>query len=391
MWGSHSSTASSATDSAPGAMPVVEVRGLRKQYNGRGSDGRHTAITALDGVDLTVGGGQLVVLLGPSGCGKTTLLRSIAGLERPMEGEIQIQGRTVFSSSAGVFVPPEQRRIGMMFQSYALWPHMTVSENVAYPLSHVAASEKRSRVAEMLERMGVAGLGHRHPGELSGGQQQRVALARALIASQTLLLFDEPLSNVDAKVRRKLRAELRDLKRRNGFGGIYVTHDQEEAMELADILVVIEQGRIRQVASPREVYARPSSRYVAGFVGEVNCWPARVLSIGGGREAVRVACQLGEFDLVAGTGCGRGDEGWVGIRPEHIRVVAAGGATAPGTQRVPALVEDIVYLGPRVECRLRAGGGVVSASMGAEQAETLEAGRPVDMLLPIERLLWLPS
>jgi iron(III) transport system ATP-binding protein len=258
---------------------VVEALGLRKDFSGRGADGRQGSVVAVDGVDLRVRSGELVVLLGPSGCGKTTLLRCIAGLERPTGGEIRVRGRTVFSHTNGCFVPPEHRRIGMMFQSYALWPHMTVSENIGYPLTALPRPERQARVVEMLDRLGIAGLGHRYPGELSGGQQQRVALARALVASQSLLLFDEPLSNVDAKVRRRLRTELRDLKRRSNFAGIYVTHDQEEAMELADTLVVMESGQVRQVASPRAVYERHacSARMSVGLALPVplaNCWPA---------------------------------------------------------------------------------------------------------------------
>ncbi|NML43578.1 ABC transporter ATP-binding protein [Ramlibacter sp. G-1-2-2] len=356
---------------------VVEVRGLRKHYAGR-----KIVVHALDGVDLVVRPGELVVLLGPSGCGKTTLLRCIAGLERPPAGEIRVAGRTVFSARDQVFVPPEQRRIGMMFQSYALWPHMTVAENIAYPLpSSVPRVQREARVAEMLERLGVAGLGHRYPGELSGGQQQRVALARALIASQSLVLFDEPLSNVDAKVRRKLRAELRELKRHNGFAGVYVTHDQEEAMELADTLVVMEAGRIVQAAPPREVYRRPANSYVAGFVGEINRWPARAGADG------RVACSLGDVALSAPAGT----QGHIGIRPEHVRVVPAGRAATTDALRVPAQLEDSVHLGARIEMRLRAGAQAVTASLPEGEGGELEPGAQVEMILPREKLLWLPA
>ncbi|RZA13144.1 MAG: ABC transporter ATP-binding protein, partial [Lysobacteraceae bacterium] len=251
---------------------VVEVRNLTRRYRGKGAGGQASVVTAVDDVSLSVRAGELVVLLGPSGCGKTTLLRSVAGLDRPDAGTIQINGRSVFNAGANLFVPPEDRHIGMMFQSYALWPHMTVAQNVAYPLasSRGRAETFAPQVAAMLDKLGVSGLGHRYPGELSGGQQQRVALARALIASPSVILFDEPLSNVDAKVRRRLRAELRELKARTNFAGIYVTHDQEEAMELADTLVVMDSGRIRQSDAPRHVYAHPASLYVAEFVGEMN-------------------------------------------------------------------------------------------------------------------------
>jgi iron(III) transport system ATP-binding protein len=361
---------------------VVEALGLRKDFSGRGADGRQGSVVAVDGVDLRVRSGELVVLLGPSGCGKTTLLRCIAGLERPTGGEIRVRGRTVFSHTNGCFVPPEHRRIGMMFQSYALWPHMTVSENIGYPLTALPRPERQARVVEMLDRLGIAGLGHRYPGELSGGQQQRVALARALVASQSLLLFDEPLSNVDAKVRRRLRTELRDLKRRSNFAGIYVTHDQEEAMELADTLVVMESGQVRQVASPRAVYERPASLFVAGFVGEVNRWPARVLGkdVGG----ARFASPVGELLASEPGPVHVGEEGWIAIRPEHINIAAD---AAAGLQ---AQIRDLVFLGPRVECRLTLAGEALTASLGEEQATGLAIGQTVQVGFPSQRLRWLP-
>nr|WP_236589401.1 ABC transporter ATP-binding protein [Ramlibacter aurantiacus] len=363
---------------------AVEVRGLRKHYVGKGADRRRSEVVAIDGVDLQVRAGELVVLLGPSGCGKTTLLRCIAGLERPQHGEVRVHGRIVFSAEAGVFVPPEHRHIGMMFQSYALWPHMTVQDNVAYPLAgHAPRAQREQQVDGMLERLGIAGLGHRYPGELSGGQQQRVALARALIASQSLVLFDEPLSNVDAKVRKRLRAELREVKRRNGFAGVYVTHDQEEAMELADTLVVMESGRIRQVGSPRAVYERPASIYVADFVGDINRWPARLVEPG------RARCELGTLQLSDRPAQARdGDDGWVGIRPEHVNLAPASAGTL--INRVPAIVQDIVHLGARIECRMSAGGMPLTAHVADAQAHHLSVGQAVDALLPPEMLRWLP-
>ena len=366
---------------------VVEISGLRKHYVGRGGDGRKGVVAAVDGVDLQVRAGELVVLLGPSGCGKTTLLRCIAGLEQPAAGEIRVRGRTVYSAAQGTFVPPEDRHIGMMFQSYALWPHMTVAQNIGYPLSKLDRGQREARVTEMLDRLGIAGLGHRFPGELSGGQQQRVALARALVASDTLILFDEPLSNVDAKVRRRLRAELRDVKRRTGFAGVYVTHDQEEAMELADTLVVMDSGQIRQVAPPREVYERPASIYVAGFVGEINRWSARVAQAGAG--TARMTCALGDLQAAdLHTPPAAGEEGWLGIRPEHVSLLREGG---PNPNTVPAVIQDVVHLGPRVECRLTAAGEPLTAALTPETAEGLAPGQPVHVRLPAEKLRWLPK
>jgi iron(III) transport system ATP-binding protein len=252
---------------------VILARGLAKRFRSEGEE-----VHALNGVDLRVGRGQMLVLLGPSGCGKTTLLRCIGGLENPDEGEISLGGRIVTSRARNINILPENRNLGMMFQSYGLWPHMTVYRNVAYPLenqANLARQAASEKVSAMLETMGLSALGERYPGQLSGGQQQRVALARALVASPTALLFDEPLSNVDAQVRKRLREEIRQMKEQRGFAGVYVTHDQEEAMALADVLAVMQDGEIRQIGSPLEIYRRPRTLYVARFIGEANTLAAR--------------------------------------------------------------------------------------------------------------------
>ncbi|CAN5485897.1 ABC transporter ATP-binding protein [soil metagenome] len=384
---------------------VVSVRALAKHYRGKGASGKLVDVAAVDGVDLDVRAGQLVVLLGPSGCGKTTLLRCIAGLEKPSAGSIAINGRPVFSQSRNVFVPPEDRRIGMMFQSYALWPHMTVAQNVAYPLTSssgggtaaVPSRDVPAKVDGMLQRLGVAGLGHRFPGELSGGQQQRVALARALIASPSLILFDEPLSNVDAKVRRHLRAELRELKSRTNFAGIYVTHDQEEAMELADVLVVMENGKIVQSGPPREVYSYPTSSYVAGFVGEINRWPATVDRVDGG--SVHVTTELGGFTLNRSRmgshmSAQAGDRGWFGIRPEHVHIDAPGSARPESDgQRLTGTIKDVVYLGARIECRVEVAGAELSAWIhdDSDTGLPIAKGQRVAVSFASEHTRWLAA
>jgi iron(III) transport system ATP-binding protein len=250
-----------------GAPPAVVIEGLTKQF--RRSDG--SAVNAIDNTDLTVDQGEFVVLLGPSGCGKTTLLRSLAGLIRPDAGRILLNGECVFSSEDNVFAPPQGRPLSMIFQSYALWPHMTAARNVAYPLEcrrpRLDRAEIARRVRETLELVGIAELSDQHPSQMSGGQQQRVALARALVGGDQLVLFDEPLSNVDAKVRSQLRAEMLAMQRRIGFAAVYVTHDQAEAMQLADRIAVIGSGQLLQFDSPRAVYEHPKTRYVANFVG----------------------------------------------------------------------------------------------------------------------------
>ena len=392
---------SSGEDPAGARGTIVAVKALGKIYRGNVRKG-HADVVAVDHVDLTVSEGELVVLLGPSGCGKTTLLRCIAGLEKPDAGEIRIGERLVYASSRALDLPPEDRRIGMMFQSYALWPHMTVFQNVAYPLASLAGRDRegiRARVTDQLQRLGVAGLEHRYPGELSGGQQQRVALARALIGSPSVILFDEPLSNVDAKVRRRLRTELRDLKAQNRFAGVYVTHDQEEAMELADTLAVMEHGRIRQCATGREVYDRPASIYVADFVGEINRWPARIEQRLGASGA-RVDTPLGAFQVDAVPAAARaGDSGWLVIRPERVdlRHAADGAQPAPSPpgsgRRFTARVHDAIDVGARHEYRVRIGDSELTAWVtDARPAGPRPArGDAVDVILPSDSLRWLAS
>jgi iron(III) transport system ATP-binding protein len=264
------------TDPMPrqtGVDAGIQVSAVTKTFH----DDRGREITAVDGVDLTIARGEFLVLLGPSGCGKTTLLRCLAGLEEPTEGRILFGGRPVFDSAVGINAA--DREVGMVFQSYALWPHMTVEQNIAYPLQSVSRGQRgskaeiRERVAELLGLMDLAEQARRKPGQLSGGQQQRVALARAIAAGSGIVLFDEPLSNIDAKVRESLRLELRNMQRRLGFTAVYVTHDQTEAMEMADRVAVMRNGRVVQVGSPREIYRDPRTRFVAEFVGASNLLP----------------------------------------------------------------------------------------------------------------------
>jgi len=251
------------------ARPVITVRGLTKAYR-KGAQAESDF--ALKGIDLDVMEGEFLILLGPSGCGKTTLLRSIAGLEQPTAGSIAIDGVEVFNGERRVDIDAERRPIGMIFQSYALWPHMTAAQNVAFPLkcAKVKRSEIKPRVQEILDKVGIGHLANRYPSQMSGGQQQRLALARALVVGKRIVLFDEPLSNVDAQVREQLRAELVSMQRALGFTAIYVTHDQTEAMELADRLAIMSLGRISQLGTPKEMYVSPGDVHVARFLGQSN-------------------------------------------------------------------------------------------------------------------------
>jgi len=262
----------------------------------------------------------MLVLLGPSGCGKTTLLRCIAGLERPDSGMIGIAGTTVFDSGRRIYLQPNDRPISMVYQSYALWPHMTVYENVVYPLRcrGVPDRERRERVETTLELVGLKGLGTQHPGRLSGGQQQRVALARSVVSGTGVILFDEPLSNVDAQVREQVRIELLRMQRALGFSALYVTHDQTEAMAIGHRIAVIRDGKVEQLGTPEEIYLHPSSEYVGSFVGHPNLLRGALATMPNGRAGI----QIGPHVLECSPGSTR--VGWLGreatalIRPERV-------------------------------------------------------------------------
>ncbi|MFT4085120.1 MAG: ABC transporter ATP-binding protein [Nocardioides sp.] len=331
-------------------QPRVSVRHLSKSYQTK--RGR---LAALQDVSVEVAEGEILVLLGPSGCGKTTLLRSVAGLEQPDSGEIRVHGETVYSSEQGISLAPERRRLSMVFQSYALWPHLTVARNIAYPLrtAKLPKDEVEARVEHVLETVGLTRFAGNYPGQLSGGQQQRVALARALVANQGVILFDEPLSNLDAKVRERLREELLALHERLGFTALYVTHDQTEATGLADRIAVMEVGEVAQLGEPMEVYMAPRTRYVADFVGSGNRVPGTVIGAAGELDgAVAVETSLGELvctpveaDLTPGV------EVEVMFRPEHLRVVAH----TDGVNSLKAEVAQSVFLGSHLEHIVMAG------------------------------------
>jgi len=281
-------------------VSAVRLSGVSKSFG---------AVRAVDEVSLEAEEGKFLTLLGPSGCGKTTTLRMIAGLERNDGGRIQIGDRVMSSPEEGVFVPPERRNIGMVFQSYAIWPHMSVFDNVAYPLRirKRPAHEIRRRVSETLELLSMNGLSERQATALSGGQQQRVAIARALVFEPSILLMDEPLSNLDAQLREQMRIQLRELQERLGITTVYVTHDQEEAMVLADAIAVLHEGSLVQFGPPEEVYHRPASRTVAAFFGTPNLLAGRVGERR--RESEKTLARIS----------GHGWEGWC-VAPSDIRV-----------------------------------------------------------------------
>lgn len=313
-------------------------------------------VTAVSDFDLTVKDGEFVSLLGPSGCGKTTSLRMIAGFERATEGEIYIGDHCVSSHIKNTFVPPEKRDIGMVFQSYAVWPHMTVTENVAYPLKiqKVPKEERAARVAEMLKLVHLDEYGSRYPHQLSGGQQQRVALARALVMRPGLLLLDEPLSNLDAKLRESMRFEISSIQKELGITVIYVTHDQSEAMTMSDRVVVMSRGVIQQIGTPYEIYRNPANKMVADFIGLVNFVEGEV---------------QGDRVYISGTGVsfpntsGVTGSATIAVRPENITMSRTSG-TIEGT-----LVHRF-YLGDAVDYRVQCKHHVIRVIVkGAELKE----------------------
>ncbi|MCO5731587.1 ABC transporter ATP-binding protein [Rhizobium sp. SSA_523] len=351
-------------------VPRVSVRNISKTYTTK--RGHHLA---LDNVSLDIGSNEFVVLLGPSGCGKTTLLRCVAGLEEPDSGEIFIDDTLVFSAAKGIFVPPEKRRFNMVFQSYALWPHLTVSENVAFPLRNigVSADEARRRAEAALDLVGLGKYPAAYPGQMSGGQQQRVALARAIVSNDGLVLFDEPLSNLDAKVRERLRVELLNLQARIGFSAIYVTHDQTEALALADKIAVMDVGRIAQIGSPRAIYDRPTSRYVADFVGSTNEVPGKLVLVSG--TGASVDTPIGRLEGVfGGPSLPEGSDVYVMVRPEHCKLQTIGQPSA-GHNHFVCELERSLYLGATVQHVFAIGEHQISVTVSG--GDTLQPGERV--------------
>jgi len=343
----------------------ISIRGVVKRFG---------AVTAVDGADLSVRDGELFTLLGPSGCGKTSLLRLLAGFYQPDEGEISFGERVVSG------LPPYERNIGMVFQNYALWPHMTVAGNVAYGLKlrRLGGAEIASRLAEGLRKVNLTGYESRYPGQLSGGQQQRVALARALVLNPDILLLDEPLSNLDAKIRVQVRAEIRKLQQELGITTIYVTHDQEEALSLSDRVAVMKDGRVLQVGKPKELYERPRTRFVADFVGTNNLVPGRV----SGRAGVELMVDTAVGTLRAVSDVAVGERCVLAIRPENVAVDA--GVRSGAGNVVRGRVSFVSYLGSALRYDVEAGSGqVLKADIRDPwHHEPLSIGREVAVSFP---------
>jgi len=355
---------------------MVRVRNLWKTFAARPEP-----VVALHDVSFDIPNGAFVTLLGPSGSGKSTALRCVAGLENPDSGSIDIKGRSVYSSEARTSVPTHRRDIGMVFQSYAVWPHMTVFGNVAYPLRsrHLPRHEIRVAVERALDLVGLGGLGRRRANALSGGQQQRVALARALVGEPTLLLLDEPLSSVDAPLRRALQLELKTLQRRLGVTTISVTHDQREAMRMSDEIIVLRSGRVVQHGLPRQLYRHPVDRGVAEMLGSTNIVSGRVLPRVDGSHT-EVMTPLGVLSIPGmGSGAPPGAAVSVSIRPETVRLAALS-STAPSVPGVIAQTKDVASVGASTECLVAVDGLEIQARIPG----SVEFGPGVQVLVTVD-------
>ncbi|HEY2986269.1 MAG TPA: ABC transporter ATP-binding protein [Candidatus Binatia bacterium] len=357
---------------------MIRIRGLKKWF-----DSRRGRVEALRGIDLEVAEKEFCVLLGPSGCGKTTTLRCVAGLEKPDAGELEIAGAVVSAPGCRIHVATEKRDIGMVFQSYAIWPHMNVFQNVAFPLLRGRKRVGKDLVAEKVRRalhlVQLDGLDDRPATDLSGGQQQRVAMARAMVTEPKILLMDEPLSNLDARLREQMRVELKKITRAVGVTTLYVTHDQAEALSLGDRVCVMHGGEILQVAPPNEVYAKPANLFVAQFVGEMNFVKGRVAG------ASQVECPLGTLPIPVPEGCSPASAVTLAIRPEHVVLNAIDGSPASLT----GAVASKNYLGDAALLEIEING--VSLLVKLPGDADFAVGQKISVNLPLHRWRVFPG
>ena len=337
---------------------MLRIRNLVKAYTARGGGGQ---MRAIDDLSFDVARGEFFTLLGPSGCGKTTTLQCLAGLETPTSGTIEMDGTAVYCSDRRLFVPANRRNLGMVFQSYAIWPHLSVFDNVAFPLVHgprrQASGDVRRRVMQALERVKLQDLADRPSPHLSGGQQQRVALARALVHEPAVLLLDEPLSNLDAKLRDTMRIEIRQLVTAMGITTIFVTHDQLEALSMSDTIVLMRGGRIVQKGTPREVYLAPTTAFAAEFMGRSNLIACTVAAPG------RVETAFGSVACICAAGLSPGDAAFLIVRPHNVRT---GDAVTAGARNVfSATIVQQSFLGDLVEADVTVGGQPLRIALDA--------------------------
>jgi iron(III) transport system ATP-binding protein len=360
-------------------MASVQIKNLSKHFGGK------TPTTAIDDLDLEIEEGEFLVLLGPSGCGKTTTLRCLAGLETADAGSIAFGDGTMFDAAGGVNVPPNKRNIGMVFQSYALWPHMTVRKNIGYPLKtrRIKGAQASEWIEEIASLVDTGNLLDRYPAQLSGGQQQRIALARGLVARPELVLFDEPLSNLDARLRDQVRTEIHQLHARLGFTAVYVTHDQVEALALGDRLAIMRAGALEQLGTPDAIFEEPATEYVAGFIGMANRLVFERNDGGWWVEGERVG---GQLDAIA-----RSNRIVARTRPEDIDLVPSGAdLTAAGTVSFAATVTDVAFGGRHLDVAITVGSTHLLTRVAAGQRDTwprtMERGQNVVAILNTRNL-----
>lgn len=381
---------------------MLKIESLYKSFTPPRRSARESAVIAIDSIDLEVAEGEMFTLLGPSGCGKTTTLRCVAGLETPTSGRISINGDAVFDSADKVAIPPNRRRIGMVFQSYAIWPHLSVYDNAAFPLqvarksrsgeTRLRPSEMRDRVLQALDAVGLGGIPDRRATNLSGGQQQRLALARAMVMKPRILLLDEPLSNLDAKLREQMRFELKRIQRELGITTLYVTHDQAEALSMSDRIAIMKDGQIVQMGRPEDVYTRPESEFVAAFLGNANIIPGELIEFVSSSQC-RVETSFGTASGVMPAGLNGlrlGDKVLLTIRPEAVNVRPDdAGHTAPLANSFRGLIEGRAYLGDVVE-NLVVLGDTQLRVRRAPRALAGSSGGQILVDLPIDHCLVIP-
>ncbi len=365
---------------------MIRISHLRMSYRSAGE-----RVAAARDVSIDIKQGQFYTLLGPSGCGKTTTLRCVAGLEEPDEGEIEVGGDLVYSSTRGAWTPPYKRNIGMVFQSYAIWPHMSVFENVAFPLVNgeekLAREDIRKRVLAALALVKLEAYVDRPAPYLSGGQQQRLALARALVAEPRVLLLDEPLSNLDAKLREEMRVELRELVKRLNVTTLFVTHEQLEALTMSDVVAVMRDGKIIQEGTPHEIYSHPNSAFVAEFIGRTNLIPGMVPQGASAGAEIVVETNMGPVIAQAVSAFAPGEAVFLAIRPEDVEVSRMNGATSSNV--FDAQVERLLFLGEAVDSFVRIGGQSFQMRMHPSAAPSF--GDSIRVHLPRARCLALSS
>jgi spermidine/putrescine transport system ATP-binding protein len=355
-----------------GSPPEISLHDLTKRFG---------EVRAVDDISLTIDTGEFFSLLGPSGCGKTTTLRMIGGFDLPTTGRVELRGRDVTSD------PPDKRPVNMVFQSYALFPHLDVAGNIGFGLKRrgVGADEIKRRTGAILERVHLAGYERRRAHELSGGQQQRVALARALVNEPQVLLLDEPLGALDLKLRRQLQVELKRIQMDIGITFVYVTHDQEEALTMSDRIAVMHRGRIEQVGSPEDLYDRPATAFVADFIGTTNLLSGTVEGLENGAAVVRL--ESGDLCRVAPSGRRAGEAVRLSVRPESIAMTALqdGTTSASGLR---GSVDQVAYLGASVLYHIRTGGGLVLSVLAGRASQRFESGSFVDLVWqPVDALV----